>query len=127
MRLLLDSHCLLWWLEEEPNLSERIYALLKNPDTDVYVSAATIWELEIKRSLGRLNSPPNLGQRVLAEHFLELAIGFVHALAAATLPRHHNDPFDRMLVAQAQLEDLQLVTSDRDIFEYDVKLLPATD
>ncbi len=86
--------------------------------TLVYVSAATTWEIEIKRALGKLNAPENLEGELSASHFVPLAITVAHSVAAAKLPRHHDDPFDRMLIAQASLEGLTLVTSDRRLEGY---------
>ena len=84
----------------------------------VYVSAATTWEIEIKRALGKLKAPVDLEEALSASHFVPLAITVLHSIAAAKLPRHHDDPFDRMLIAQANVESLTLVTSDRRLENY---------
>jgi PIN domain nuclease of toxin-antitoxin system len=87
------------------------------------ISAATIWEIEIKRALGRLASPPGLIEMIEEAGFEQLPISFDHALQAGRLPLHHRDPFDRMLVAQARIEGLTLATADRAMADYDVPLL----
>jgi PIN domain nuclease of toxin-antitoxin system len=88
----------------------------------VLVSAASIWEIEIKRATGRLEAPGDVGERALDEGFAPLSITFEHALAAGRLPRHHRDPFDRMLVAQASIDGLTLVTADGELSAYEVPL-----
>jgi PIN domain nuclease of toxin-antitoxin system len=92
----------------------------------VVVSAATIWEIEIKRALGRLTSPPGLIEMIEEAGFDQLPISFDHSLQAGRLPLHHRDPFDRMLVAQAQIEGLTLATADRVMLDYDVALLTVS-
>jgi len=89
----------------------------------VLLSAASIWEIEIKRARGRLAAPPDLAERALAANFAPLPIGVEHALAAGRLPLHHRDPFDRMLLAQAQVEALTLATADQTLRAYGVPLL----
>jgi len=91
----------------------------------VAVSAATIWEVEIKRALGKLVAPDDLIEQLAAHGFAQLPIRFDHAVAAGRLPAHHRDPFDRMLVAQAMLEDLVVITSDESFAAYDVRTLDA--
>lgn len=125
MRLLLDSHILLWALAESPRLKDELKKRIRDPINDVLVSAASVWEITIKRRLGRLQAPDNWLEFVEASDFAQLAINFAHAVAAGNLPRHHDDPFDRMLVAQAQTENLVLVTSDRKLGAYQVQILSA--
>jgi PIN domain nuclease of toxin-antitoxin system len=115
---LLDSHPLIWAAGDL--LDDRATELISDARAAVAVSAATIWELEIKRSLGRLISPPDVLEMVEHSGFEPLAITFEHAVEAARLPLHHRDPFDRMLVAQARLEGLTLVTCDSELLRYDV-------
>jgi PIN domain nuclease of toxin-antitoxin system len=117
LNLLLDTNVLLWWLADSPRLSHEAREMIRS-STLVYVSAATTWEIEIKRALGKLNAPENLEGELSASHFVPLAITVAHSVAAAKLPRHHDDPFDRMLIAQASLEGLTLVTSDRRLEGY---------
>jgi PIN domain nuclease of toxin-antitoxin system len=106
VKLLLDSHAYLWWLTDGPELSPSARAAMVDPANVVLVSAATVWEIEIKRALGRL------GAEIEATGFAALPVGARHAAAAARLPRHHDDPFDRMLIAQSQVEGLVCVTRD---------------
>ncbi len=125
LRLLLDSHALLWWLEESGELSDRAYAAIRAADNEVAVSAVTAWEIEIKRAAGKLRAPFELRERLEADGFAPLAISVDHAIAAGRLPPHHRDTFDRMLVAQAQLERLTVVTRDPVFTRYGVPVLPA--
>jgi PIN domain nuclease of toxin-antitoxin system len=123
--LLLDTHALLWWLEDPSRLSKTTAEQIRDPDTQVFVSAASVWEISIKASIGRLRTPANLTQTLESDHLQTLDITVPHALAVADLPRHHNDPFDRMLIAQARLEGLVLVTNDQRIAQYDVRVMMA--
>ncbi len=121
MRLLLDSHAYLWWLADDPRLGGAARRAILQPSAVVYVSAATVWELAIKQALGRLDTgDADLVDEIAANGFVELPVAAAHARAAAALPRHHDDPFDRMLVAQAQLEGLELVTRDPAFAAYGV-------
>ena len=124
MRLLVDSHVALWWLEDNEMLSEGCRTAIDTAD-EVFFSAATVWELGIKRALGKLHFPDGLADALVAAGFAELTITSAHADAAARLPAHHRDPFDRMLIAQAQLESMTLVTADRSVEPYDVDTLDA--
>ncbi|MBA3489282.1 MAG: type II toxin-antitoxin system VapC family toxin [Longispora sp.] len=124
MRLLLDTHVVLWWLTDDPTLSDEIKALLDH-EPDAYVSTATIWEVAIKQSIGKLESPTDLLERILHAGFTTLAISGEHAITAGRLPPIHRDPFDRMLIAQARHEDLTLVTRDAAIQKYEVPTLAA--
>jgi PIN domain nuclease of toxin-antitoxin system len=121
--LLVDAHALLWALADVGRLSPIVRGELRAGVTPAFVSAATIWEIEIKRALGKLDAPTNLLSEVAAARFAELSVTFSHASAAGALPRHHGDPFDRMVVAQAQCEDLMIVTRDPNIAAYDVPVL----
>ncbi len=124
MRLLLDTHVLLWWLSAQ-RLRPKARAAIAAADSDVCVSAATVWEMSIKAALGKLAAPDDLSDQIVHHGFDILPIGLAHALAVRSLPPHHADPFDRMLVAQAQIEDLTLVTRDANISRYDVRVLQA--
>ena len=117
MNLLLDTNVLLWWLADSPRLSDDARKMI-TLSAVVYVSAATTWEIEIKRALGKLNAPENLEEELSASHFVPLAITVAHSIAAARLPRHHDDPFDRMLIAQARVESLTILTSDGRLKDY---------
>jgi PIN domain nuclease of toxin-antitoxin system len=112
----------LWWLTDEPTLAEEVKQRLDH-EADVYVSAATLWEIGIKQAVGKLRDSADLPECVRESGFRELPIRFTHAVAASRLPPIHRDPFDRMLIAQASLEQLMLVTRDTEIQKYDVPVL----
>lgn len=124
MRLLLDTHALLWWLADE-GLSAQARDAVADPANLVVVSAASAWEISIKKALGKLAAPDDLEHQVDAGGFSPLPISIAHAIAAGQLPRHHEDPFDRMLIAQAFAEGLTVVTRDKRFEDYGVALLPA--
>ncbi len=98
---------------------------MADPASSVFVSAVSAWEIAIKRALGKLDLEGDVGDLIEREEFEELPIRVVHALAAESLPPHHRDPFDRMLIAQSRREGMLLVSDDRVMTRYDVKLLPA--
>ncbi len=124
MKLLLDTHAFLWWLGNDRKLSTAAHDMIRNPHTLVHVSAASIWEIAIKAKLGRLEvRDGDLVAEIEANGFAELPITARHAQSAGALPRHHDDPFDRMLIAQARIEDLVVVTRDRRFRHYGVQLL----
>ena len=124
MRLLLDTHILLWWLAKSPQLSKSAHADIIDAEV-IYVSAASAWEMAIKTASGKLQVPDDLEAKVRSHGFLELPVQIAHATAAAKLQRHHGDPFDRMLIAQASLESLTLLTSDAKLAAYGVPVLRA--
>ena len=124
MRLLLDTHVLIWWARREP-LQEAARDAIADPSNRVVVSAVSIWEAEIKAVAGRLRLGRNLAREAEVRGFEQLAITFAHSVHAAHLPAHHGDPFDRMLVAQAQLESLTLVTRDPVFDDYNLAVLRA--
>lgn len=125
MRLLLDTHVLLWWLDYNPKLSPVACRAINDPATTVAVSAASAWEIAIKAALGKLEAPSDLEARLVTDRLDPLPITVAHALEAGALPRHHDDPFDRMLVAQARLDGYTLVTADPVLGRYQVAILPA--
>jgi PIN domain nuclease of toxin-antitoxin system len=125
VRLLFDTDAVVWWLADDPRLGRDARAAIADPATDVYVSAASIWEAEIKRAKRRAAFDVDLGPVLADEDILPLPITFTHAVRAGRLPLLHADPFDRMLVAQAQLEGLAIVTRDKNIARYDVLVVPA--
>ncbi|MGX6601981.1 type II toxin-antitoxin system VapC family toxin [Micromonosporaceae bacterium Da 78-11] len=124
MSLLLDTHVVLWWLSDDPTLAVEIKDRLDH-EPDVYVSPATIWEIAIKQSIGKLDKPADLPERVRDSGFRHLNITAEHGIVAGRLPLIHRDPFDRMLIAQAQVERLTLVTRDAEIPKYNVDVLVA--
>ncbi|HUY63123.1 MAG TPA: type II toxin-antitoxin system VapC family toxin [Acidimicrobiales bacterium] len=126
MSLLLDTHILLWWLSDDPLLPTAARQAIASSDNEVLVSAATAWEIAIKRTAGRLDAPDDLLEAVEANDFETLPITAAHALAAGALPPHHSDPFDRMLIAQARAESLTLISIDNRFTQYDVTLLPLS-
>jgi PIN domain nuclease of toxin-antitoxin system len=121
--LLVDTHALLWWRGDHRRLSARAHAAITNPDIALFFSAASIWEMAIKRALGKLDVPVDLLDTMNERGFSELPVLSRHGIVAGALPRHHADPFDRMLVAQAQSEGMALVTDDARIAAYDVPVL----
>ena len=123
MNLLLDTHVLLWWLDDNPALSERARIVIADPENLVLVSAAVIWEIRIKQSIGKLDIPPNFRDILDREPFEMLDITADHAHAVGDLPPCHRDPFDRMLVAQAKVELLTLVTHDARLKQYGIPLI----
>ncbi len=125
MILLLDSHVLLWFAAGDPRLAPEVVTAIVDERNAKLVSVASIWELEIKRSKGHLAVPVDLGARLNPAGFDLLDVTLDHAVRAGELPPHHRDPFDRMLVAQAQSESATLVTADGAIGAYDVPIMPA--
>lgn len=123
MRLLLDTHIVAWAFLTPDRLASGVREAIAALDHDVFVSVASAWEMSIKRTLGKLDFPLERLQAEMRDMGFEpLPITLAHALAAGSLPRHHDDPFDRMLIAQARLEGLILVTQDKAIRHYDVPL-----
>ncbi|MEX0658472.1 MAG: type II toxin-antitoxin system VapC family toxin [Egibacteraceae bacterium] len=125
MNLLLDTHALLWALADEPTLANGARDAITDGRNRVLVSTVSVWEIVIKKALGKLHAPDDLPQQLTSARLEPLEITITHALAVGDLPDHHTDPFDRMLVAQARTEGLTLVTRDARIAQYDVAVLPA--
>jgi PIN domain nuclease of toxin-antitoxin system len=123
--LILDAHALVWWLRDDPDLDAAARASVADPSNDVIVSAATIWELEIKRALGKFDGPDDLMALLELEAFDCLPVLGDDAIQAARLPMHHRDPFDRMILAQALRLDAVVVSRDRAFEAYDVPVLRA--
>jgi PIN domain nuclease of toxin-antitoxin system len=113
MRLLLDTHILLWWLADSPSLSDQARGLIADPDNAVFVSAVSLWEIRLKQSLGKLQLPSDFEERLAAETFENLPLLADHTREVASMPWHHRDPFDRMLIAQAQSAGFTFVTADQ--------------
>lgn len=118
MRLLLDTHVLLWWLADAPQLGADHRALIHDGQNDVFVSAVSVAEISIKASLGKLDAPQNVAEAIIESGFTELDFTVAHGETLRSLPWHHRDPFDRMLVAQALVEGLTLLTLDSRVREY---------
>ena len=125
MRLLLDTHALLWTLGSPDKLRGPVLDAIADKRNEVFVSAASAWEIAIKRALGKLVAPADIEPGVRQQGFSALNVTFHHAQIAGALLRHHADPFDRMLIAQAQSEGLTLVTRDANIRLYAVEILTA--
>ena len=125
MRLLLDTHALLWWLADSKELSVDARSAIADGSNEVVVSAASAWEVSIKRAAGKLRAPDDLTNAVEDAHLTQLPITLEHAIRAGALPAHHRDPFDRMLIAQALVEGLTIVTRDPRFEPYGVPLLAA--
>ena len=125
MRLLLDTHVVLWAVLDAPELPPAFRAALTDRTVETYVSAVSVWEVSIKRALGKLDVPADLFDRVRGAGGRPLPVTWEHAARVEDLPRHHADPFDRMLIAQAQCEGLTLLTTDRQIALYDVAQMPV--
>ncbi len=123
MRFLLDTHILLWWLGDVQKLSAQIRGVISSPENVIFVSTATVWEMSIKKSLGKLSVPNNLLEKLKDNNFTILNITAEHGLRVTDLPLHHKDPFDRMLIAQSLIESLTIITLDTKFPLYDVPLL----
>jgi PIN domain nuclease of toxin-antitoxin system len=124
MNVLLDTHTLFWWFSDMARLSKRAGSIIANPSNTVLVSAATAWELAIKVNLGKIDGLSlvvELGRYIEEEGFVDLPISTEHAVRAGLLPLHHRDPFDRLLVAQAQAISVPILSGDGVLDQYDVK------
>ncbi len=122
MKLLLDTQCWLWWFAQPERLSEEAIAAIADETNEVWFSVASVWEMGIKVAIGKLPLPESIdnyiSSRMVKLGARSLEISVTHALRAAALPLHHRDPFDRMLIAQAQLENLTLVSADATLKQY---------
>jgi PIN domain nuclease of toxin-antitoxin system len=121
--VLLDTQVVLWWLAEDPRLSETMRAHISDPSNQPVVSAASAWEVAIKQALGKLKLDGDLEDSVGRCGFRMLPVTFAHAVEVRTLPSIHRDPFDRMLIAQARVENLPLLTADRRLAAYPANVL----
>jgi PIN domain nuclease of toxin-antitoxin system len=124
VKLLLDTHALLWWLGDDPRLDRSAADAIAEAEF-VAVSAASAWEIGMKQAIGKLIGPDDLPAELATNGFTELAVTIAHATAAGALPPHHSDPFDRVLVAQSRLEGLTLVTRDDRLADYGIAHLRA--
>ena len=123
MRILLDTHVLLWWLANDPSLTEEHRRIIQDKRNSCYVSAATVWEISIKSGIGKLEVAAEYLEVVRSQGFLELPVSWAHTKAVQQLPEHHRDPFDRLLVAQASTEGMALLSVDPFIKKYEVTVL----
>jgi PIN domain nuclease of toxin-antitoxin system len=123
--LLLDAHVLLWWLADDPTLNGAARSAIRDPHNDVLVSAASVWEIEIKRGIGKLEAPDGVAAAIERSGFGGLPITLADAERAGRLPPHHRDPFDRMLVAQAGRLEAVIVTRDTAFRAYGLETLLA--
>jgi PIN domain nuclease of toxin-antitoxin system len=125
MTFLLDTHVLLWWLDNPRLLSRQAKKAIEDGRNRIYVSAAVAWEIAIKKSLGKLDAPDDLEEMIDANRFNPLPVTIAHALGVLALPDHHRDPFDRLLIAQALHAGFRLVTRDEEIAKYPVPQIVA--
>ncbi len=126
MRILLDTHTFLWWITDSPRLSERAREVLADGRNEILLSAASSWEIAIENALGRLEVPGGdvevvIASEIVDQGFIALPIEHAHAWRVASLPPHHRDPFDRILVAQALVEGVPILTSDSALARYEVE------
>lgn len=125
MRVLLDTHVILWTLAKSESLRSEALEVLRAPETIRVVSVASLWEIAIKRAIGRLTAPEDLPDFLQRTGHEFLTVTVRHAWAVSKLTQFHGDPFDRLLVAQAQIEDIPLITHDRQLERYDVRIIRA--
>jgi PIN domain nuclease of toxin-antitoxin system len=127
MKLLLDTHSFLWFVNDLPQLSEYLKELIENTNNDIYLSIVSLWEMSIKYNLGKLTLDPNYEEFVEREISISninlLNINLEHLKINATLPFHHKDPFDRLIIAQSIVEDLPIITMDSAFDRYSVTLI----
>ena len=123
MKLLLDTHAALWWLADDDRIGEEVIRHLTDDTNQVLISAVVVWEVAIKRSLGKLEAPEDLGPTLVSAGAQPLPVTLEHAAAVEKLPWRHRDPFDRMLVAQALTEDAAIVSRDDPLSEYGVTIV----
>ena len=120
---LIDTHILLWWLADEKKISKSAKAIIANPNNHIFVSAISLWEIAIKKSLKKLKAPNNILEMLEEKGMTCLPLTAEHALAVEKLPFIHDDPFDRLLIAQCKLEEMIFITADKIITQYDLPCL----
>ncbi|WP_013334774.1 type II toxin-antitoxin system VapC family toxin [Gloeothece verrucosa] len=123
MSYLLDTHTLLWWLDNDPSIPERVLNIIAPSTNIIFVSSVSAWEISIKKAIGKLQAPDNLAEAIAVNHFEPLNIKISHGILAGSLPPYHNDPFDRMLIAQAMSENLSIITRDSQFAQYKVSTI----
>lgn len=127
MKLLLDTHALLWWLADDRQLGRRARELVEDPANDVLVSMVSLWEIAVKIRIGKLEADVGeITDAVQREGFIMLDIGVAHLLTLAGLPMHHRDPFDHLLIAQAIVEDATLVSEDSNVGRYAARIVTCS-
>lgn len=122
MNFLIDTHIVLWWLYNDSLLSRKEYEAIGDHNNSVFVSSISAWELSLKKNLGKLDVPDDFLEALSYSNFTPLALTVAHGGIAGALPLHHRDPFDRMIIAQAQSENLTVITHDRYFSRYDVPI-----
>lgn len=125
MRLLLDSHVVLWAMSSPEHLRGSTRSAIISPENEVFVSAATLWELQLKVAKGKLVLPPDFAETLITQDFRELPVKWNHTVGVSQLPVIHSDPFDRLLLSQARYEGLTFITADRACLQYPVLLMEA--
>lgn len=123
MRYLLDTHIFIWWMESNKKLSSVCTKEINDPHNDIYISSVVAWEITIKKSLGKLYTPDNFEEALNKKQLIPLPITIRHTLQVKHLPNYHKDPFDRLLIATAQINNLTIITADKQFAQYDVKVL----
>jgi PIN domain nuclease of toxin-antitoxin system len=127
MKYLLDTHIFLWWNMDDEQLSKRAREIIANGENEIYLSAASAWEIAIKAAKGLLKLPEAPGTYITSRmsmcRFQALPVQISHAVRVYELPHHHDDPFDRLLIAQSQLEEMPLISADADIRKYNLKVI----
>lgn len=123
MRVLLDTHALLWALQDAPDLSARAREIIGSLENEVLVSSVSAWEIAVKRALGKLEAPREVGAALDVAGFVRRLLSFEDCERLAELPHHHRDPFDRMLVAQALVDGIPIVTRDAQVARYPVQTI----
>ena len=125
MKYLLDTHVVIWWFANDPTLSIAAREIIASGTNLIYVSSASAWEIVIKKALGKLKAPNNFEHELFHHNFEPLSITMAHAMMVENLPHHHQDPFDRILVSQATVEKMSIITRDEKIKRYDVNVIEA--
>lgn len=122
MKLLLDTHIFIWWMASSDRLSKKFLHAINDPNNTIYLSSLVAWEISIKKKLGKLTTPNDIEAAVRKHRMIPLPISIAHATHTLSLPFHHKDPFDRLLIAQAQLEKMSIITADPIFRKYDIKV-----
>ena len=125
MAYLLDTHTLLWWFDDPDILTSKARKTIEDPKNVIFVSSVLTWEIMIKKSLGKLKVPDSIFTIIRKGKFQELPISIEHTRALGSLPFHHQDPFDRLLIAQAKVEGSTIITRDSRLAKYDVRIVKA--